>query len=112
MLLTAVTFLPALGALALCLIPRHRESTVKATAFGVTAVTFLASVPLYLRFDRGSAAYQFVEQRAWMPSLGISYHVGVDGLSLLLVLLTTFLTPLTVLSAWHAVESRWKEFAV
>src|SRR5262245_34338042 len=112
MLLTVVTFLPAVGALLIFLLPRDRPDLVKTTSVGVTAVTFFASVPLYLGFDPADAGYQFAELRQWMPSLGISYHVGVDGISVLLVLLTTFLMPLTVLSAWHAVESRWKEFAI
>jgi NADH-quinone oxidoreductase subunit M len=112
MLLTVVTFLPAVGALPILLLPRDRPVLVKGASFAVTALAFLASLPLFFGFDAASAGYQFAEHRAWMPSLGISYHVGVDGLSVLLVLLTTFLTPLTVLSAWHAVESRWKEFAV
>jgi NADH-quinone oxidoreductase subunit M len=111
-LLSVVTFLPALGALLLTALPRERAGLVKSAALAVTLLTFLASLPLYVGFDAGSAGYQFAEHRAWMPSLGITYHVGVDGLSVLLVLLTTFLTPLTVLSAWHAIESRWKEFAV
>jgi NADH-quinone oxidoreductase subunit M len=112
MLLTAITFLPALGALLIVALPRDRAPLVKGAAFGVTLVTFLVSLPLYFGFNAASASYQFAEHRAWMPSLGISYHVGVDGLSVLLVLLTTFLTPLTVLSAWNAIESRWKEFAI
>src|SRR5262249_39460922 len=62
--------------------------------------------------DAGPAEDQFVEQRAWLPAFGLSYPPGVDGISLLLVLLTTFLMPLTLLSAWHAIESRWKEFAI
>src|SRR5262245_39897165 len=112
MLLTGVTFLPVLGALLVLLLPRDRPELAKVTSFAVTAVTFLVSLPLLLGFNPADASYQFSEQRAWMPSLGISYHVGVDGISVLLVLLTTFLTPLTLLSAWHAIESRWKEFAV
>jgi NADH-quinone oxidoreductase subunit M len=112
MVLTLVTFLPALGALLMVLLPRDRTELIKGTAFAVTAATFLVSLPLYFGFNAASAGYQFVEHRTWMPTLGISYHVGVDGLSVLLVLLTTFLTPLTVLSAWHSIESRWKEFAI
>jgi NADH-quinone oxidoreductase subunit M len=112
MLLTVVTFLPALGALVVLLLPRDRPELTKVTSVAVTAVTFLVSLPLLLGFNPADAGYQFSEQRAWMPSLGISYHVGVDGISVLLVLLTTFLTPLTMLSAWHAIESRWKEFAI
>jgi NADH-quinone oxidoreductase subunit M len=112
MLLTFVTFLPALGALLVFLLPRDRPELAKATSVAVTAVTFFVSLPLLLGFNPADAGYQFSEQRAWMPSLGISYHVGVDGISVLLVLLTTFLTPLTLLSAWHAIASRWKEFAI
>jgi NADH-quinone oxidoreductase subunit M len=112
MLLTVVTFLPAVGALLVFLLPRDRPELAKATSVAVTAVTFLVSLPLLLGFNPADAGYQFSEQRPWMPSLGISYHVGIDGISVLLVLLTTFLTPLTMLSAWHAIESRWKEFAI
>ena len=112
MWLTAVTFVPALGALAVVLLPRDREGLVKGTALGTALLAFLVSVPLYAGFDASTAAYQFVERRAWMPGLGVSYHLGVDGISLPLVLLTTFLMPLTLLSAWHGIEHRWKEFAV
>src|SRR5262245_34822398 len=107
MLLTVVTFLPVLGAVLVFLLPRDRPDLAKLTSVGVTIVTFLASLPLFLGFNAANAGYQFAENRAWMPSLGISYHVGVDGISVLLVLLTTFLTPLTLVSAWHAIETRW-----
>ncbi len=112
MILSLVTFLPVLGAVLLCAIPRARESSVKATALVTTIVTFAVSLPLFLRFDLSVVDYQFVEQRAWMPSFGVSYHLGIDGISLLLVMLTTFLMPLVLLSSWHAIEARWKEFAV
>ena len=112
MILTAVTFLPTLSALAIMLVPRAQERLVKQLAVAATAITFAVSLPLYTGFDRTTADYQFVELREWMPSLGISYHLGVDGISLLLVLLTTFLMPIAMLSSWLAIESRWKEFAV
>src|SRR5262245_62711865 len=112
MLLTWVTFLPALGALLVIALPRRQDAGIKAVALGASAATFLVSLPLYAGFNRATAAYQFVEQRAWMPTLGISYHLGIDGISLLLVLLTTFLMPLVLLSAWDGIESRVKEFAI
>jgi NADH-quinone oxidoreductase subunit M len=112
MRLTAVTFLPALGALVLLLVPRRVVSVFKVGGLGVTLVTLLLSVPLYVGFDGRVADFQFEEIRPWMPSFGISYHLGVDGISLLLVLLTTFLTPVALASAWHAIEDRWKEFVV
>ena len=112
-LLSLVTFLPAAGAVLVFLVPRRLEAATKTITVAVAAATFAASVPLYWRFDPARADYQFPpDWHAWMPTLGISYHLGVDGISLLLVLLTTFLMPLVLLSAWNAIESRWKEFAI
>jgi NADH-quinone oxidoreductase subunit M len=107
-----VTFLPVAGAALILVLPRRREDLVKVTALATSIVTFAVSVPLFTGFDASLSAYQFVEQRAWMPTLGVSYHLGVDGISLLLVLLTTFLMPLVLLSSWHSIERRWKEFAI
>jgi len=112
MRLTAVTFLPALGALVLLLVPRRAASVFKLGGLVVTLVTLLAAVPLYVGFDDRVADVQFEEVRPRMPGVGISYHLGVDGISLLLVLLTTFLMPVALASAWHAIEDRWKEFVV
>jgi len=112
MRLTAVTFLPALGALVLLFVPRRTDATFKVGGLAVSLVAFLLSVSLFVGFDDAVAAFQFEEVRAWMPGFGISYHLGIDGISLLLVLLTTFLTPVALASAWHAIENRWKEFVV
>ena len=92
MALSLVVFLPALGAVIVGLLPRgDRDETVKRAVLAVALLTFLVSLPLYTGFDARVADYQFQERRPWMPSLGITYHVGIDGISLLLVLLTTFL---------------------
>ncbi len=104
--LTTVTFLPAAGALVLALLPRRLERAQRWGALLVAVGTFLASIPLYTRFDGGSADYQFEAFAPWLPGLGAAYHVGVDGISVLLVLLTTFLTPIALGSAWHAIEDR------
>src|SRR4029453_8672720 len=64
-----------------------------------------------MRFDAGSAELQFVERYTWLPEFGISYHVGVDGISLLLVVLTTFLTPISLLCSWESIEERVREFS-
>jgi NADH-quinone oxidoreductase subunit M len=111
-LLSVVTFLPALAAVVIALLPRGRAALVRWLAFLVATATFAASLLLYFGFDARRADYQFVEQVRWMPSFGISYHLGIDGISLLLVLLTTFLSALALLSSWRAVESRVKGFAV
>ncbi len=110
--LSIVTLLPVVGALALTLAPRRHDNLLRGGALAVSAATFVISLRLYLSFDAGSANYQFEEQMAWMPSLGASYHVGIDGISLLLVLLTTFLMPIALASAWHAIEDRTKEFVI
>ena len=112
MLLSAVVFVPALGGLLIALLPRNREGLVKQAALVVALLTFAVSLPVYFGFDARVADYQFQERRPWLPTLGIGYHLGVDGISLLLVLLTTFLMPLTLLASWHSIEKRWKEFAV
>ena len=66
---------------------------------------------MWVQFDPASAEYQFVERHAWLPDFGISYHVGVDGISLLLVVLTTFLTPIALLCSWESIEKRVREFS-
>jgi len=109
-LLSIVTFLPAAGGLVLLLVPREQSGLLRRASLLVAIGAFVLSLPLYFVFDTNSADYQFEEVARWLPSLGASYHVGIDGISLLLVLLTTFLTPLALLGSWHAVEDRVKEF--
>jgi NADH-quinone oxidoreductase subunit M len=109
-LLSVVTFLPAVGGLALLVVPREQVAALRRVSFCISLAAFALSVPLYVLFDGASADYQFEEFAPWLRSLGASYHLGIDGISLLLVLLTTFLTPLALLGSWHAVEDRVKEF--
>jgi NADH-quinone oxidoreductase subunit M len=111
-LLTLVTFVPAAGALLLAPVPRRSDGLLRWGGLAVTLVTFALALPLYFLFDAGSAQYQFEERAAWMPTLGVGYHLGIDGISLLLVLLTTFLTPLALASAWRAIADRAKEFVL
>lgn len=111
-LLTAVVFLPLAGALLLALFPPGDHANLKATALGVTAITFAASVFLWTGFETHRAGYQFAADIPWIESFGIGYRVGIDGISLVLILLTTCLMPLTVLSAWTAVDKRVKEFVI
>src|SRR6266446_6599800 len=109
-LLSVVTFLPAAAGLALLLVPGRRVGTLRVASLAISLITFVLSLPLYFGFDSDNPSYQFEEYRPWMPTLGVSYHVGIDGISLLLVLLTTFLTPLALASAWASIEDRVKEF--
>ena len=113
--LSLVTFLPLVGA-AFILIVRGDEETVASNARWValwtTLVTFLVSIALWIDFDRGTAAFQFVERAPWFPGTGIAYHMGVDGVSVLFVLLSTFLTPLCILASWEAITSRVREYMI
>ncbi len=114
-LLTYVTFLPLLGVLAILFLPQKSEegkSVIRWTAFVVSILVFVASLRIYFGFDPGKAGFQFIEHHPWISSYGISYFVGIDGLSFWLIMLTTFLTPLTILSTWKAVTHRVKEFMV
>jgi len=111
-LLTAVTFVPTLGAIVLALVPRRLAGVHRMAGLAVTLVALALSIPLWFGFDDDSADMQFEEFARWLPTLGVGYHVGIDGISLLLVLLTTFLTPIALASAWHAIEDRPKEFVI
>ncbi|MDQ3068737.1 MAG: NADH-quinone oxidoreductase subunit M [Acidobacteriota bacterium] len=113
MLLTATVALPLLGALLVLLAGRGegRERLVQWIALGASLVTLALTLALWYWFDPASADFQFVERRAWMPSFGITYHVGLDGISLMLVVLTAFLTPIALLSSWESVHKKVMAFA-
>jgi len=116
MLLTAIVFFPLVGALLVLLAGGRgdrpdREGSVRAFALDVSVVEFAATLYLWLRFNPGSAEFQFVERRAWLPQFGITYHLGVDGISLFLIVLTGFLTPLALLSSWQSVHKSVKLFS-
>ena len=72
----------------------------------------MVSIPLWFKFDQTSAKFQFVEKLEWMPQFGISYHMGVDGISLLFVMLTTLLMPICILASWDSIKDRVKEFMI
>ncbi len=112
MLLSAIIFLPTLGALALALLDRREEERLRRVALAISVVTFLVSCFLWIGFDRSRADMQFEARSEWIAISGITYHLGVDGISLLLVLLTTFLAPLCLLSAWTQITTRVKEFQI
>jgi NADH-quinone oxidoreductase subunit M len=110
--LTFLTFLPLAGAAVICLVPRDRQVWIRRVAFGAAVLDFAASLRLLQGFAVGEAGFQFVERRPWVPSLGIHYFMGVDGISLWLVLLTTFLTAVAVLSSFAAVTEKVKAYYI
>jgi len=113
-ILTSLVALPLAGALLLLFLrdePEH-EGLVRNIALVVSVLVFAETLLLWSRFDPASADFQFVERHAWIPSFGISYFVGVDGISLFLLVLTGFLTPLALLGSWESVHKKTRTFCM
>jgi NADH-quinone oxidoreductase subunit M len=108
MLLTIITFLPLVASAALLFI--KNDKAVRITALTVGVVEFIISLALLTGFDSSAVGLQFVEKVAWIPRFGISYFVGLDGISLWLVILTTFLTPVTILASWNGIDKKIRSF--
>ena len=111
-LLSIVLWLPLAGAVILAVFPRRAEGAVKATGLIVSLLTFAISLAILPRFLVGTAGMQLVEFHPWIPDWGINYGLGIDGLSLWLVLLTTFLTPIVLLSSWYSIHRYPKEYVI
>ena len=111
-ILSLLVFFPLAGAVILLFINKEKTNTLRGVAFVFSLVEFILSLPLFFVFDSTTASMQFVEDWWWVQDYGISYKLGIDGISLLLVLLTTFLTVLCILSSWKAIIFRVKEFMI
>ncbi len=107
-----VTALPMLGALLLLFVPKEQRRTFELGALLITMVDFALSVPLWFQYDRASAAVQWVTKLAWIPSIGVNFHIGMDGISLVLFLLTTFIGFIAVWCSFTAIEERHKEYYI
>ena len=112
-ILTVVTFLPLAGAMVLLFFNKDNKNLIRWWANLVGLAGFLVSVPLFFRFDYDNAGeMQFVERVPWIDALGVEYAVGIDGISLLLVLLTTLLGSIAILSSWESIQDRVKEYYI
>ncbi|MEQ9350719.1 MAG: NADH-quinone oxidoreductase subunit M, partial [Alphaproteobacteria bacterium] len=114
-LLSLVIFLPLVGAGFILLVrgePEDVARNARWAALWASLATFLLSLLLWLGFDPGTSDFQFVEDHAWIAPLDIGYRVGVDGISLLFVLLSTLLTPLCILASWRSIRDRVKEYMI
>ena len=107
-----VTALPMLGALLLLFVPKEQRRTFELGALLITVVDFALSVPLWFQYDRASAAVQWVTKLVWIPSIGVNFHIGMDGISLVLFLLTTFIGFIAVWCSFTAIEERHKEYYI
>ena len=113
-ILSTVTFLPLVGVVLILLVRDDGEAArrnIKMIALATTVFTFLVSIFVWTGFDAGDPGFQMVEKAAWLDS-GTTYHVGVDGISMLFVILTTFLMPFCILASWESVEKRIKEYMI
>lgn len=113
-ILSAITFLPILGALFIFAIRGNDEIAIRNAryvALWTTMITFLLSLVIWLEFDFSTAEFQFIEEEAWLGG-AISYRMGVDGISMLFVILTTFLMPICILASWDAIQTRVKEYMI
>jgi NADH-quinone oxidoreductase subunit M len=109
-ILTFLVFFPTVGAIALLFLPSGRPSTVRWFAFFVSLIVLAASIPLFTAFDSARAGMQFEEVASWIPALGVGYHLGVDGISMLLILLTTLLTAVSILASFRAITKNVKTY--
>ncbi|MCR0982057.1 NADH-quinone oxidoreductase subunit M [Roseomonas populi] len=114
-LLSLLTFLPLAGVVAILCV-RGDEATVASnarwTALWTSLIVFVLSLILWFQFDASVVEPQFVEQMNWLPDFGVNYHMGVDGISVLFVLLSTLLTPICILASWEAVQTRVREYMI
>ena len=111
-LLSVIAYTPLVGAVLLLFVNKEHKNFIRWFANVVGAIGFLVSLPLLKHFDSNAEGMQFVERHAWIPSIGVEYHFGIDGISLLLILLTTGLGFLSILSSWSAIEERVKEYYI
>ncbi len=109
-LLTYLLFTPVAGAIILLFFNKNKENAVRWFGLIVSTIAFIISLVIYFNFDASKPGFQFIHQFIWIEKLSISYKVGIDGLAMLMLLLTTFLTPLTLLSSWSGINKRVKEF--
>ena len=109
-ILSLVTFLPIAGAIFIAFLSREAVQNIRYTALWTPIITFLISLLIWINFDQTTAGFQFVEERDWLGP--IKYKMGVDGISMLFVILTTFLMPLCILASWEAIEDRVKEYMI
>src|SRR2546428_9858952 len=111
-ILSWILFTPVIGAIVLLFIPRERDNLhrVIGNVFGMLGL--VVSLPLIWRFQIGTPGYQFRENYDWIPSIGAHYSLGIDGISFLLIMLTTILGAISILSSWSAIQTRKKEYYI
>ena len=111
-ILTTLLIIPLIGAAFILFIDKNQVKVIKIGGILFSSLTFLTSLIIFFKYDSTNPSLQFQYKASWIPALNISYNVGIDGLSILLVILTTFLTPIALLSSWASIEKRLKEYTI
>src|SRR6185503_20619738 len=111
-ILSITLWLPVAAAVIVAFIPRDSANAIKGAGLLASLATFIVSLGIVAGFQDGYAGYQLVEARQWIPQWGITYSLGVDGISLWLVMLTTLLTPVVMLSSWNTIHKHPKEYVI
>lgn len=110
LLLSFTLAVPLIGALLVLFIPKENGKLIRLSGLAFSTLAFVISLVVYYKFDSTNSSFQLIDKFVWIDNLNVSYVIGVDGLSLILLLLTTFLTPLTLISSWTSIEHKVKEF--
>ena len=111
-LLSTLIFFPVIGALSLLLVDGKEIRTIKVMALIISLIELLLALPLWFLFDKSTYLMQFTEQHAWIPALNINYSLGIDGISILFILLSALITTLSILVSWDSIQTKIKEFFI
>src|SRR5260370_9833220 len=111
-ILSGILFTPVIGAIVLLFVPRERDNLHRVIGNVLGMLGLVVSLPLIWRFQIGTPGYQFRENYDWIPSIGAHYSLGIDGISFLLIMLTTILGAISILSSWSAIQNRKKEYYI
>ena len=111
-ILSTLILLPLIGGFVLLFVPAHYKDTIKGSALLISLITFVLSLYLWAAFDNSTARFQYVEVYNWIENSNINFVLGVDGISLFFVLLTTLLVPICILASFDAIKKNMKEFMI
>ena len=111
-LLSIILLFPALGGLVLLCVPNSRTRLIRVLGLTISFITFALSLLLWVFFDHSTAKFQFVNAVDWLPFLNMHFYIGIDGISLFFILLTTFLVPFCLLVGWDSVQKNVKEYFI
>ena len=111
-ILSHLIVLPLIGAMVLLVLPAWNAQLLRLTALSFSMITFVYSLFLWVLFDKSTAQFQFVQEFSWIPSLNLNFTLGIDGISLFLIILTTLLIPLCILASWVGIKTHVKEYLI